>query len=166
MVSEVVGGSCRNEEVVLVIALSLCGLGSTNSPSLKQPPVFASGRRFFTALAELTNVVVHRRAQPKQLGSFLRRRHNPARIDARAQHPNLSLKQLNPRVVSGTHPLRQKYQYRVENRIHTNSFRLETSFKRPKNTGNSAVDTFPNPLAPGGFRVFPERNSRSIVVGV
>ena len=95
---------------------------------------------------DLTDLVIHRRSPPKQLRSFLSRRHNPARIDARAQHSNLSLKQLHPRVVSGTHPLRQKYKYRVENGIHPISFRSEASLKKPKNTGWRAVDTFPNPL--------------------
>ncbi len=95
---------------------------------------------------DLPDIVVHRRAQPKQLRPLLRRRHNPARIDAGAQHPNLRFEQLHPGVVSGTHPLRQKYQDRIENGIHPKSFRLEISLKRPKNTGWRAVDTFPNLL--------------------
>ena len=108
----------------------------------------------------LVDVVVHRGAQPEQFRSLRRGRDNPTGFDTRPEHPNLRFKQLNPRVVSGTHPLRHQSHQRIKHGIHRNSFRFGNVPKKPDNTGRLTMDTFPNPQAPPDLRVFPERKSR------
>ena len=113
----------------------------------------------------LIDVMVHRGAQPEQFRSLCRRRDNPTGFDTSPEHPNLRFKQLNPRVVSGTHPLRHHGHQRIKYGIHRNSFPFGNVAKRPDNTGCLTMDTFPNPQAPRDLRVFPEKKSRCVVVG-
>ncbi len=109
---------------------------------------------------DLVDVVVNSGAQAKQLRPFLRRWNNPARVDSRAKHANLSLPQLHFRVVSRTHPLRRQDVQRIKYRIYTNSFRFVKFLGRPQNTGCDVADTLLNSLAPGSESVYSQMCSR------
>jgi|ETNmetMinimDraft_26_1059896.scaffolds.fasta_scaffold162214_1 hypothetical protein len=90
----------------------------------------------------------------------VRRWNNPARVDSRAKHANLSLQQLYSCVVSRTHPLRRQDNQRMKYRVHPKSFRVVNSVGRPQNTGCEAVDTLTNALDSPRGSVYSQMYSR------
>ena len=131
-------------------------LVGTPSTQLSQP---LSVRFRYDDMHQFANVVVHRRTQPKQLGPFSGSGDDSARIHPSAEHTDLRLKKLQPRVVSRPHPLRREHHQRKKYGIHPASFRFANVAKRPKNTGYGAVDIFPNHQVIPGLRQIPYTSS-------
>ena len=118
------------------------------APSTQLPQPLPVGFRY-DDVHQFSNIMVHRRTQPKQLRPFPGSGHDTARVHPSAQDANLRLKKLNPSVVSGAQPLRHELHERENETIHRNSFRVGKSAKRPNIEGYTPRPMFSSLLDRG-----------------
>ncbi len=71
---------------------------------------------------------------------------------------NLIFKELEPRVISGLHPLDEKGNKRINQVVHKEIYRLAKKSKRPVDTGAGMVVIYLSPL---DYREIPDTGART-----